>query len=60
MATTLDAKLIANLAALAALAGLELHKLDGGGFLITRWNLVRALADVAAVEAFINQLQRAP
>ena len=55
--TPIDAKLITNLAALAALAGFELHQLADGSFLLAKWNLVRPLADVHAVETFLASVE---
>lgn len=52
-------KRIANARARAALAGAELHVVvtDGGSeFLATRWNLVRTLPDIAAVETWLDAI----
>ena len=46
----------AHLAAVAALAGCELHRLASGGWLLTRWGLARELADLAAVGALLRQM----
>lgn len=34
----------------------ELHELAGGGYLVTRWNCCRPLADLEAVAAFLRQV----
>jgi len=47
-------KRLATLRARAALAGLELACLTDGTFRVSRWGLIRSLADVAAVEAFLQ------
>lgn len=51
-----DDKRQAHLAAVAALAGCELHRLASGGWLLTRWGLARALPDLAAVGALLRQM----
>lgn len=40
------AKRFATLQAAAALQGMQLHRLEGGRLLVTRWGLARELADV--------------
>lgn len=40
------AKRYATLQAAAALQGMQLHRLEGGRLLVTRWGLARELADV--------------
>ncbi len=50
---TVEAKTVATLAARAALRGYELKQTAHGTFVVWRWNLIRELADVAAVEAFL-------
>lgn len=52
----LEKKRLANARARCALAGFELIEMPDGDFLVTRWGMVRALADIAAVEAFIEQV----
>lgn len=49
-------KRIATLRAALALRGFELRRLDGGGWLITRWNLSREAAHLDAVAAFTRQV----
>ena len=53
-------KAIATARARAALAGITMHLLpaDGGGvvFLLTKWHLTRELPDLAAVQAFLEQV----
>jgi hypothetical protein len=53
-------KAIATPRARAALAGFEMHVIanDAGRavFLLTRWNLTRELADLAAVQVFLDQV----
>lgn len=53
-------KAIETLRARAALGGFTLHVISdsngGAQFLVTRWNLSRTLPDVAAVEAFFQQV----
>jgi len=45
-------KKYATVAAKLALAGFCLHCVDGGGFVVGRWNLSRQFAYIAAVEQF--------
>lgn len=47
-------KAVATLVARAALAGLQLVRLGDGSFLVSRWGQFRSLADVAAVEKFLQ------
>jgi hypothetical protein len=49
-------KRVATLRARAALAGFELVEMADGSFVIARWTLTRALANLAAVEAFLAQV----
>ena len=51
-----DAKHIATLQARAAIAGFELAQMADGSFVVARWTMTRALADIAAVEAFLVQV----
>lgn len=51
-----DDKRQSHLAAVAALAGCELHRLASGGWLLTRWGLARELPDLAAVGALLRQM----
>lgn len=46
----------ASLAAQCALAGLSLHELADGSFLVSRWNLIKPLPDLQAVRAFLRQV----
>lgn len=43
-----------TLIAVAAIAGFELRKLAGGGWLVQRWNLRRELRDTDAVCSFLS------
>lgn len=45
----------AKLQAVAALAGVALHRLDDGSWLASRWNLSRELADVE-IEAWLKRI----
>jgi hypothetical protein len=51
-----DPKVVATLQARAALAGFELVPMADGSFVVARWSMTRALVDVAAVEAFLQQV----
>jgi hypothetical protein len=52
-----DGKRFATLRALLALAGgFTLLELADGGYLVTRWNCCRPLADLRAVAAFVSQV----
>lgn len=44
-------------AQLALAGGHALHELSDGSYLVTRWNLSRPLADLAAAERFLAQVQ---
>lgn len=44
----------------AALAGCQLHALSDGGFLLTKWNLCRALPDLDAVDLALAQMGGRP
>ena len=48
-------KRLATLRAKFAMAGFSVHGLDDGGFLVCRWNMSRACADLAALTAFARQ-----
>ena len=48
-------KSVATLQARAALAGFELVALADGGFLVTKWGLLKTLADLDAAAAFLDQ-----
>lgn len=52
----LGAKQFATLQARAAIAGFELVRMADGSFVVARWTMTRALADVAAIEAFLAQV----
>lgn len=59
MTATTDArrKRFEDLRARLALAGgFELHRMDDGTFVVRRWGLTRELADLAAVEAFLQRV----
>lgn len=49
-------KTLANLTALAALAGYEVHPLSDGSFLVCRWNLSRPCSDLQALSTFLRML----
>ena len=49
----------ATLIAQFALAGFELRRLDGGGWLVSRWNLMREL-DQAALAQFAQRIGAQP
>jgi hypothetical protein len=51
-----DAKQFATLQARAAIAGFELVCMPDGSFVVAGWTMTRALADVAAVGAFLAQV----
>ena len=46
-------KQFATLAAKAAMRGITLQRLAGGGYLLTRWNLCKELPDLAGAEALL-------
>lgn len=51
-----EGKCFATVAAHLALAGFQLHATVSGSYIVTRWNLARELRDVAAVQAFAQQV----
>lgn len=51
-----DGKAYATLQAHFALAGLQLHRLDDGTLLMSRWGLTRVFDDDAAAKRFIAAL----
>ena len=51
-----DQKAIATATAHAAIAGFELVQMADGSFVVARWTMTRALADLASVEAFLRQV----
>ncbi len=51
-----DRKAFATAQARLALKGFELVAMPGGGYVSQQWGHVRALADMAAVEAFVRQV----
>ncbi|MBG6082717.1 hypothetical protein [Rubrivivax gelatinosus] len=51
-----DGGAFAHLQAQAAAAGAKLHRLAGGGFLVSRWGWARECPDLAAVGAFLKRL----
>lgn len=51
-----EVKAYATLQARAALAGFELVRMPGGDYVVGRWGMVRALSDVAQLEAFLRQV----
>lgn len=50
-----ERKRLATLTAHAALAGFQLHALDNGSFLISRWQWCKSLPDLDAAERFLVQ-----
>lgn len=55
-----DRKAIAGLQARAALLGFELVVLPDGTFIVKKWNLMRELATLAEVEAFLVRVGAPP
>ena len=55
-APPLDRKAFATAQARAALVGFELVAMPGGGFVSSKWGHIRALATMADVEAFLQQI----
>lgn len=53
--TTAD-KRAATLQAQLALRGHVVHRIQGGGFLVTRYNMHRHCGDVESLEAFARQV----
>lgn len=51
---SLSDKAVATLVARAALAGIQLVQLADGSFIVSRWGQFRSLANVAAVEKFLQ------
>lgn len=55
-----DLKRFSTLQALAALSGITLHRLEGDltpvVYVATKWALIRELADLGAVEAWLNNV----
>lgn len=54
-----ERKAIAHRTALAALAGVEAHKLAGGGWIVSRWNLHRELRDDDEFDAWLSRVSGA-
>ena len=56
----IDPKTAATLKARCALAGIELHVIDGDAgeplFIVSRWSLTRQLHSVAEVESFLRRI----
>lgn len=46
----------ATLTAKAAMREIKLQRLDGGGYLLTRWNLSKELPDLASAEALLARM----
>ena len=51
-----EQKAIETARARAALAGFELVQMADGSFVVAKWTMTRSLRDVAAVEAFLMQV----
>lgn len=49
-------KLFENLRACAARAGVQLYELEGGAYLLLRWNWNRELADLQAVRDLLQRM----
>ena len=49
-------KAFATAQARLALAGFQLERMADGSFVVARWTMTRALADEAAVDAFMRQV----
>ena len=49
-------KQFATLAAKAAMRGITLQRLAGGGYFLTRWNLCKELPDLAGAEALLARM----
>lgn len=49
-------KPVSTLVARLALAGFQVHRLDGGGYLVCRWNLSRHCPDMRTLAGFAQQL----
>ena len=49
-------KAFANAQAKLALAGFQLEQMADGSFVVARWTMTRSLADMPAVEAFMQQV----
>lgn len=54
-ATDDKSKAFATWRAKLAIRGHQLHALADGTFMVSRWNLCRVLADLDAVERFVEQ-----
>jgi hypothetical protein len=50
-----ERKADATLAAIAAMNGFQARKLDGGAWLISRWNLCKELPDRSAAAEFLRR-----
>ena len=53
---TTERKTFSTLAAHACIAGLVLHRLDGGGFLLVRWGLTRELHGLDEVQQALARM----
>jgi hypothetical protein len=51
-----DRKAFTTIAALLALRGYSLYELSGGGFLVSKWDRVAHLGDLAGVRAFYKRI----
>lgn len=51
-----DCKAFATLAATFSLAGFQLHRLTGGGILMSRWGLVREFENLGDATRFLRQI----
>jgi len=49
-------KLFENLRARAARAGVQLYEIEGGAYLLLRWNWNRELADLQAVRDLLQRM----
>lgn len=55
-ADTCNAKLTANWIAALAITGHAVHRLEGGGFLVSRWNLSRHCPDLRTLAEFARMV----
>ncbi len=53
---TTDAKAFATLQAKAALNGWQVVAMPGGGYVVARWGLTRALANFGELERFLKHV----
>lgn len=49
-------KAFANAQAKLAIAGFQLERMADGSYVVAKWTMTRSLADMAAVETFMQQV----